>query len=80
MSYLKTIIMKKLNILVLLLSAIQIFAQNEYPVISNLTAEINNSSQIVTITYDLFDAEGEDMQVTFLVSDNNKKELRSISV
>ncbi|MFT6707569.1 MAG: hypothetical protein ACJATF_002415 [Flavobacteriales bacterium] len=63
--------MRPLFFLSLLLMNFQIIAQNQYPEISNLSAQFDNTSQVLTVSYDLFDAEGESMLVSFLVSDDN---------
>lgn len=45
-------------------------AQNAYPVISNLTAQYDETTEILSITYDLED-DDNDLEVIFQVSDNN---------
>ncbi len=52
-------------------AVVQLFAQNAYPVISNLSVQIDSNDEIVTVTYDLTDTDDTDLEITFLVSDNN---------
>lgn len=48
-----------------------LFGQNAYPVMSNLSVQIDPTDEIVTINYDLADPDDTDLKITFLVSDNN---------
>ncbi len=57
--------------LITLLLSTALVAQNQYPEISNLSVQFDGSSQLLTINYDLFDAEGEAMEVQLFVSDDD---------
>jgi Peptidase family M28/Secretion system C-terminal sorting domain len=69
--HLKITLMRPYTLLLLLLTSLLLQAQNQYPSISNLSLDFNQDSKVLSIQYDLFDAEGEDMEVRFLVSNNN---------
>ena len=62
--------MRQLTILCFVLFSTSLFAQNQIPVVSNLTLDFDESNQTLTATYNLFDAESESMDVHFLVSDD----------
>ena len=49
------------------------FAQqpNQAPVVSNVHATLNSQSRIVTVTYDLFDAEQDTMRIFFRASNDS---------
>ncbi len=53
-----------------LLPSNTLFAQNQVPVVSNLSLDFDESTKILTATYNLFDAESESMDIHFLVSDD----------
>jgi len=62
--------MRQLTLLLALFFSSSIFAQNEYPVISNLSIDFDDNTKMLTATYNLFDAESESMDIHFLVSDD----------
>jgi len=62
--------MRYLIFLLFVISSYSHNAQNSYPEISNLYASHDFSSNFVTVTFDLKDAENEDIFIHFLVSDD----------
>jgi len=62
--------MRQLTLLFFLFINSSLFAQNQYPEITKLSLDFDHDMKILTATYDLFDAEGETMDVHFLVSDD----------
>lgn len=63
---------KQLLSALVVLSSVSTWAQNQAPIISNLAASIDTSLKLVTISYDLSDAENDSSVVYFRVSNNNK--------
>ncbi|MFK8054831.1 MAG: M28 family peptidase [Saprospiraceae bacterium] len=55
----------------LLLLTIQLLAQNQSPEITNVISQYDDATQQLVVGYDVFDAEGEAITVTFLISDND---------
>lgn len=62
--------MQQNYLLLFLFFTTSLFAQNQYPEIDNLTVVLDENTQIVTISYDLFDTENELMDIHFLVSND----------
>ena len=60
-------------LLVIFLTATSTFAQNDPPEITNLVVQFDENTRIVTINYDLFDAESDLMEVRLLASNNDGK-------
>lgn len=63
----------KLNALGFLLISACVFGQNQAPVISNVNASVDWSQQLINITYDVSDAEGDMLEITLKVSSDSGK-------
>ena len=61
--------MRLIPLLCLSLFVSSAFSQNIVPIISNLQVSVDNSNQM-TITYDLADAENDEVEITFRISDD----------
>lgn len=48
-------------------------AQNEAPVVSDLSASVNWQENVINITYDIIDNESDPLEITVKISDNNGK-------
>lgn len=59
--------------LCLLLFSMILSAQNQSPEISNFSIQFDNDNYLVSITYDLFDEEGDEMDVSLLISSDDGK-------
>ncbi len=62
-----------LPLLLLLLSGSTLTAQNQTPVISNLTASANWNTNTLTLTYDVADAENDPLEISVGFSNNGGK-------
>lgn len=62
--------MKRMTLLTLFVVC-QIWAQNNVPVISNFTTNLDSTNHIVIFEYDLWDDENDSMLVSLKISDNN---------
>jgi len=62
--------MKRMTLLLMVLFS-QILAQNNVPIISNLSTVVDPVNQTVTFQYDLWDDENDDMHVYLSISDNS---------
>ena len=47
------------------------YAQNSFPVISNLSVQLDPNNELVIVHYDLTDTDDDEIKLSFLVSDNN---------
>lgn len=63
--------MKQLLLSFFLFFALSVFSQNQVPQIQNVSISLNGS--IATINYSLSDAENDDCEIYFLISDDNGK-------
>lgn len=63
--------MRLISLLFILLITISLAAQNALPEITNLTVNFDETSETLTVSYDLSDAENDPMDIHLLVSEND---------
>ena len=62
--------MNRMTLLILFVVG-QIWAQNNTPVITNLNTLVDNQNGLVTISYDLWDDEDDEMSVALKISNDD---------
>lgn len=63
--------MKKILGLCAILTTGTLFAQNNFPIVSNLSANVDTAQKEVTISFNVSDVENDSLEISLAVSDNN---------